>query len=323
MLPTSVRHGLLTDYGHGIHAIDSGFGGLQSDAVHVVIQDGRAALIDTAVNASVPRVLDALRSVGIAADAVDYVLLTHVHLDHAGGTGLLMQHLPSATLVVHSRGARHMIDPSKLSIATHAVYGADKARRMYGEILPVAANRVREVGDGATVDLNGREFLILDTPGHARHHVCFRDALTGHVFTGDTFGFALPVFDSGNTRHVFPTLTPTQLEPNRLKASIDRIVALDPEAVYVTHYGRAGDVVRLGADLHRLIDAQVAIAMAARHLGRERKDRIMAGIADLIDHESHRSHWQLQGQEAVHRLASDVELNAQGLGIWLDSLEEK
>jgi hypothetical protein len=132
--------GHLHSFGDGIHAIDSGFGRPLLDAVHVIEHEGRAALVDAAVNASVPRVLGALAALGIARDAVDYILLTHVHLDHAGGAGLLMRELPNAKLTVHPRGARHMIDPAKLTTATHAVYGQGAA--MYSDILPVPRERV-------------------------------------------------------------------------------------------------------------------------------------------------------------------------------------
>ena len=308
----------VSDFGNGIHAIDSGFGRPLLDAVHVIVHDGRAALVDAAVNAGVPRVLGALAGLGIGRDAVDYVILTHVHLDHAGGAGLLMRELPNAKLTVHPRGARHMIDPAKLTTATWAVYGEAKARAMYGDILPIAAERVIETPDGARIDLAGRELQFLDTPGHARHHVCIRDALSGHFFTGDTFGFVFRELDHDGRRHVFPTLTPTQLEPDELHRSIDRIMSFAPEAVYATHFGQATDTPRLAADLHRLIDAQVEVALRHEKAGESRKQRIMDGIAALVADEAVRQNWGLQGQAALDYFAADIELNAQGLEYWLD-----
>lgn len=310
----------LSDFGNGIYTIDSGFGRPLLDAVHVIEHDGRAALVDTAVNASVPRILDTLAAMGIAKDAVDYVILTHVHLDHAGGAGLLMRELPNARLTVHPRGARHMIDPAKLTTATYAVYGEAKARAMYGEILPVPAERVIETPDGATVELAGRELLFLDTPGHARHCVCIRDGLTGHFFTGDTFGFIFRELDARGRRHVFPTLTPTQLEPEELHRSIDRIMSHAPAAVYATHYGKAEDTRRLAADLHRLIEVQVDVALREKNAGSARKTRIMDGIARIVEEEAIRQGWPLHGQAALDFFAADIELNAQGLEVWLDGL---
>lgn len=311
-------HNNIFSFGHGIHAIDSGFGRPLLDAVHVIEHDGRAALVDTAVNASVPRVLTALAAMDIPCEAVDYVILTHVHLDHAGGAGLLMRELPNAKLTVHPRGARHMIDPAKLTAATYAVYGEDKARAMYGDILPVPKERVIETPDGAIVSLAGRELLFLDTPGHARHHVCIRDGLTGHFFTGDTFGFLFRELDAHGRRHAFPTLTPSQLEPDELHRSIDRIMSHGPAAVYGTHFGHADDTPRLAADLHRLIDAQVEVARKAKGTGSARKVRIMEGISVIVEDEARRQDWPLQGQAALDFFAADIELNAQGLETWLD-----
>src|SRR4051812_12845578 len=125
------------DYDFGISAIDSGYQRPQLDAIHLIVEDGRAAIVDTGINSSVPRVLSALRAKGIALSAVDYVVLTHIHLDHAGGAGLLLSQLPNALLTVHPRGARHMIDPAKLIASTQAVYGVEQTREIYGEILPV------------------------------------------------------------------------------------------------------------------------------------------------------------------------------------------
>ncbi len=185
------------DYEHGISAIDSGYGRPMLDAVHLMIEEGRAAVIDTGCNDSVPRILQALRARGIPLDRVDWVLLTHVHLDHAGGAGLLLSQLPEARIAVHPRGARHMIDPARLMQGTIEVYGEAQARAMYGELVPVPAERIVEVGDGAEIALAGRAIRVLDTPGHARHHVCYLDTGTSHAFTGDTFGLSYRELDDG------------------------------------------------------------------------------------------------------------------------------
>jgi hydroxyacylglutathione hydrolase len=310
----------ITDYENGILAVDSGCGGRpRLTAVHFIIEKGRAALVDTAMNSGVPRLMAALAAQGLAPEQVDFVILTHIHLDHAGAAGTLMTLLPQARLVVHPRGARHMADPAKLIEGTIAVYGAEAVRRIYGDILPIPAERIVEAQHGQTLDLNGRKLLLLDTPGHARHHICIRDERTGHIFTGDTFGFSYREYDRDGRCFAFPTTTPVQFDPPALHHSIDMLMAYSPEALYVTHFGQVRDIPRLGADLHRLIDALVALALPLRDAGESRHAQLKRAIQRLAVEEAAEKNWGLQGAEMLHLLNMDLELNAQGLGVWLDA----
>ena len=307
------------DYPHGISAVDSGYVRPQLDAIHLVVEQGRVAVVDTGTNDSVPLVLAALADKGLGADAIDYVLLTHVHLDHAGGAGLLMQKAPNARLVVHPRGARHMIDPSKLMAATRAVYGAEAASAMYGNIEPVAADRVIEATNRSTVALAGRTFTFHDTPGHARHHNCIQDGATGHLFTGDMFGLSYREFDRDGRQFVFPATTPTQFDPVAFHASIDRMMALRPEALYLTHYGRVVDVPRIAADLLRLVDAHAELGRRCAAIddrGR-RLDALSAGVRAIALAEAARQPWGLTGADVERVLEIDIRLNADGLASWI------
>ena len=309
----------ITDYEHGISAIDSGFGRPQLAAIHLIAEGDRAALVDTGSNASLPIVMQALKAKGLTPAQVEYVILTHIHLDHAGGAGALMQALPNARLTVHPRGARHMVDPARLVAGTIAVYGEAQARRMYGEILPIPAGRIVETPEGATIRLGERALTFLDTPGHARHHVCIRDDRSDHVFAGDMFGLSYRELDVDGRQFAFPTTTPVQFEPAAMHASIDRLLALQPEAIYVTHFGQVRDVPRLGADLHRLIDAHVAAALRHRNAGAGRHERIKADLTAILLDEARRHGWRMALDGLLRLMAADVELNAQGLGAWLDS----
>src|SRR5690606_20624797 len=134
---TAARAVRTIDFEHGVTAVDTDYVRPFLDASHLIVDKGRAAFVDTGVNDSVPLLLEALRQKDIDAGDVDFVFLTHVHLDHAGGAGLLMQHLPNAMALLHPRGARHMIDPGKLIKGSEAVYGTENLRQMYGEILPI------------------------------------------------------------------------------------------------------------------------------------------------------------------------------------------
>jgi hydroxyacylglutathione hydrolase len=311
------------DYGHGISAIDSVYDRRMQTAIHLLVEKGRAALVDTGTANAVPYVLKALEAKGIAPAQVDYVLLTHVHLDHAGGAGQLMARFPNARLSVHPRGARHMVDPSRLVAATVAIYGEEAMRRTYGEIRPVPEERVIETPEGTTLDLGGRGLLFLDAPGHARHHVVIRDARTGHIFVGDNFGLSYRELDQDGRQYVFPTSSPSQFDPPQLRRTVDRVLSYGPEALYLAHFGRLTNPQALGADLHRLIDAHAALGERHRDAGAERKRLLVEGVRSLLLEEKERQGWRLPSEKLLEVFALDIELNAQGLESWLDSQRGK
>jgi len=303
---------------HGITTIDTGYGDRpRFCAAYLLVQDGRAAFIDCGSNDSVPRMLAALEAQGLARDAVDWLILTHVHLDHAGGAGALMRELRNARLVVHPRGAPHMIDPSKLVAGATAVYGEAAFARHYGTLLPVPSERVVEAADGHVVELAGRPLLCVDTPGHARHHIAVWDAASRGWFSGDIFGLSYREFDTAQGAFIVPTTSPVQFDPGEMLASLRRMLAAEPAAVYLTHYGRVDEVQRLGADLLEQVDAMVALAREcdgdpARHA------RLVAALTALYV-ERARRHGVADAQVCVPQLlAMDIELNAQGLEVWLD-----
>jgi glyoxylase-like metal-dependent hydrolase (beta-lactamase superfamily II) len=307
----------MTDLGHGIHAIDTGFQRPRFDAAYLMVQQGRAAFIDTGTNFAVPRLLAALTALGLGVEAVDWVIPTHVHLDHAGGVGLLMQSLPQAKLLVHPRGQRHMVDPSALWKGALAVYGEEEMRRSYGELVPVPEARSLASHDRMVVSLSGRPLQLMDTPGHARHHHCVWDAQSRGWFTGDTFGLSYREFDHPvNGPWILPTSTPVQFEPEALKTSIARLLSFEPEAMYLTHYGRLAQPQAMSKKLLTLLDGMVAIAQGTQ-AGPERHAQLMAGLRTLyLDSlRAHGCELPLAEQEAL--LAMDIELNAQGLSVWL------
>ncbi len=303
------------DLGAGVFAIDTGFQRPRFDAAYLIVHKGRAAFIDTGPNPAVPRLLAALEALGLARDAVDWVIPTHVHLDHAGGAGSLMRELPQATMVVHPRGAKHMIDPRALYGGSLAVYGEAEMARSYGTLVAVDEARVRLSHDGMDLVLGGERMLhFIDTPGHALHHHCVWDAATRGWFTGDTFGSSYREFDTANGAWQFPTTVPTQLDPPALRASVERLLSFEPACMYLTHYSRIVDVARAAAHMLALLDAMMAIAARcrgapARHAAIVRELEALYG-ASLREHGVERDKLAL--------LAMDIELNAQGLGIWLD-----
>jgi len=305
-----------TTLSDGITAIDTEYGGLLHDASHLIVENGRAAFIDTGVNKSVPLLLDALRQQDLDIGDADYVFLTHVHLDHAGGAGELMQALPNATCVVHRYGAPHMIDPTKLIAGTEAVYGIDETREMYGTIVAIDERRVHIPEDGDWLSFNGRALQFLNTEGHARHHHVINDPQSKGVFTGDSFGVSYRELDTEHGEIVFPTSTPVQFDPAEAHIAIDRIMACEPEQLFLTHYSRVGNVDRLASQMHAGIDAYVAMARRHEH-DDDHGAALREGLLDfyagqLVDH-GHSGDREMMREV----LGIDIELNAQGLEVWL------
>lgn len=305
------------DLGGGVIAIDTGFHRPRFDAAYLLIDDGHAAFVDTGTGHALPRLLATLQATGLTPANVDWVIPTHVHLDHAGGVGPLMRVLPNARALVHPRGARHMIDPSALYQGALAVYGQAEMDRSYGQLVGVPAERVLASTDGMQVPLGQRMLEVIDTPGHARHHHCIWDPVTRGWFTGDTFGLSYREFDVAGRAWIVPTSTPVQFEPEPLRASVLRLLARQPDCVYLTHYSRLGDVARLGAGMLALLDETVAMGLAVKDAP-QRHEALCEGLRRIYRRSLQAHGCVLSEAEVGESLALDVELSAQGLGIWLD-----
>lgn len=317
MLPT--RH-----HEHGIHTVDAGYLRPGLASIHFIVRDGHVALVDTGTLHSVPHILATLAELGLGPETVEYVIATHVHLDHAGAAGALLACCPNARLVVHPKGARHLIDPAKLMAGSIAVYGEELFHQLYGDIIPAPAERVIEADDGHRIDFHGRVLTFIDTPGHARHHFCIHDSVSNSIFTGDTFGISYREFDVGANENarpfIFPTTTPVQFEPEALHASIERLLALNPTAAYLTHYGRVTNLPLLAANLHTLIDEFVRLTRAVEGAGEARHDALKAAIEQSLIAAARAHGCTLATEHMRELLAGDVELNVQGLLVWRDRL---
>ena len=310
----------ITALNDGIFAVDTEYLRSLQDASHLIVQGARAAFVDTGTNDSVALLLDSLRQRDLGVDDVDFVFLTHVHLDHAGGAGLLMSKLPNARCVIHPRGAPHMIEPTKLIRGTEGVYGVERTREMYGEILPIDEHRVVVAEDEGWIDFNGRRMQTLFTEGHARHHYCLNDPTSRGVFTGDNFGVSYRELDTANGEFIYPTSTPASFDPAEAHKSVDRIMACEPEQVYLTHYSRVRDLDRLAADMHAGIDAYKEMALACRDAD-NRGDALEAAMYDYLS--TRLLAHGFEGDEDTMRsiMGVDVTLNAAGLVSWLQRLD--
>lgn len=304
----------VTDYPDGISAIDTEYVRPMMDASHLVVRDGLAAFVDTGTTYSVPLLLAALDGKGIPRDAVEYVLVTHVHLDHAGGAGELMAALPRATAVLHPRGAPHLADPTRLIEGSIQVYGKKAFHDLYGEIRPIPKDRIRTVDDGDTLKLGSGTLEFLHTEGHARHHYCIVDHQTGGIFSGDSFGLSYRELDTDRGEFIFPSTTPVQFDPDAAVATVDRLMSLTPSAIYLTHYSRVLDLWRLAEDLKRDVRAYADMALA---IGPGDDAALEAGLREYMYSrlDAHGCDDDPAWREEV--IGGDIRLNTQGLAVWL------
>jgi len=306
---------------NGIYIVDSGYGGQpRAAAVHFVVDHGRVAIIDTGSNASVPHILSALACLNIVPEAVKWVIPTHLHLDHAGGLGSLMCALPCARAIIHPSAVNHLAHPARLWEKTIKAFGLEQSFRLYGRLTPVDEERIIPSRDGMELPLGDRVLKLFDAPGHARHHIVIWDESARAFFAGDAFGISYREFDVSKRSFVFPSSSPPQFDPIAMIESIVRMLAHDPEAMYLAHYGKVMGIERLANDLFRLIHAQMAIAKAARGSGLARHVEILSGLEELVREENARQQWALNEEISLNLLRPDLCLNAQGLEIWLDRL---
>ncbi len=289
--------------------IDCDYMGPGFAAAYLRIERGEAAFIECNTAHAVPRLLAALERQGLSTEAVRYVIVTHVHLDHAGGASALMKACPRATLLAHPRAARHLIDPSKLVASATAVYGADRFRELYGAIDPIEPARARALDDETEVELGGATLRFLHTRGHANHHFVVHDPAQDTVFTGDTFGLVYPALQDRGV-FAFPSTSPTDFDPGEARRSIDRVLALGTSSACLTHFGEQRELPAIAAQLRRWIDVSEA-AMAEA-------DRGDAHVRTLLEQEMRRAADEIQLTMTAERWAMldlDLQLNAQGIVI--------
>ncbi len=301
----------------GIYCVDTGFVREHFDASYMVLDGDEVAFIDVGTNFSVPRFLNTLDELGLSTQQVKYIVLTHVHLDHAGGAGEMMRVCKQAQLLVHPRGARHMIDPSALRAGAVGVYGEEIVEQSYGQLLPIAADRVVEVGEGHQIQLGKRVLHCLDTPGHAKHHIAIWDPFSRGVFTGDTFGLSYREFDTDQGAFIMPTTTPIQFDPEALKDSVLRISALKPDCLFPTHFSRINGVERLKDLFLEQLDEIVVLAKQLK-TDPKRHDLLKDGMARIHINHLKTMNCKLSPAEITEFLKIDLELNALGIAHWLD-----
>jgi glyoxylase-like metal-dependent hydrolase (beta-lactamase superfamily II) len=296
---------------HGISCIDTGYMRPGLAACYLVCRGDEAAIIETGTSLSVERILLAMRSRGISPSQIRYVIPTHVHLDHAGGAGALLPHLPNATVIVHPRGARHLIDPTRLIAGAEQVYGKARLAELYGEIAPIPEARIKAAENGSTWALGDSTLLMRDAPGHARHHFCVWDERSGGWFSGDAFGVAYPELSRGADICILPTTTPVQFEPEPMVQTIRLLMSYQPRSIYLTHFGRIRVSARVADSLIRQIDDYLRVAKL-----HDDESAMRAALSDLAVAEARNCGCAWPEPVLRDFLDLDVNLNAQGLMIW-------
>jgi glyoxylase-like metal-dependent hydrolase (beta-lactamase superfamily II) len=302
--------------GNGVYHIDAHYVKPGVASLYCVVHHQQVAIIETGTAHSLPYVRNLLTQLGLSAQQVRYVVPTHVHLDHAGGAGVMMREFPQAELIIHPRGARHMIDPAKLVTATRGIYGDKAFDDLYGEIPPIDASRVIAAEHGFSFKLDDREFTIIDTPGHAYHHFCVVDPASKGVFTGDTFGLSYPNLRYQGNRFIMPTTTPSHFDPAALHKSIDLIMSYQPQRMYLTHFNMLPDPSALVDHYHTMVDRYVELTLSVKPDSEEALSRLMQAMGELLMDE-----FDLEQDTISNQLAMDIKLNCQGLAHWYQHRE--
>ncbi|MER6829747.1 MBL fold metallo-hydrolase [Streptosporangium sp. NPDC000563] len=304
----------ITALGGDVYEIDTRMAGYSSITAGYLILGDRPCLVETGTSTSAPVVRDALTSLGVGPGDLATVVVTHIHLDHAGGVGDIAGFYPNAEIVVHQKGARHLADPSRLMASARMVWG-DKLDTLFGELSPTEASRIRALDDTDTIDLgNGRTLNSHYSPGHAKHHVGLIDSGTGDLYVGDAAGVYLP--ETGDLR---PATPPPDFDLRTALDSIALFKALGPQRLLFSHYGPVTDVeeilgrsaeeLRVWVDLTRQahtegMDLDHAVAMV-----RERtRDRYAALKTDEATAEQ-------------FELLSGAPSNVAGILHWLDRIQ--
>lgn len=229
--------------------IDCDYFGPEFAAAYLLVEGDETAFVEANTTHAVPRLLRALEHAGRTAESVRYVIVTHVHLDHAGGASALMQACPNATVLAHPRAARHLVDPSRLVASARSVYGDAQFDALYGRIDPIDEARVRVMQDEETLEWGARRLRFLHTRGHANHHFVVHDSKSDAVFSGDAFGLCYPALQT-NGLFILPSTSPTDFDPDAARQSVHRI-ARTGTRVFLTHYGEVKEVEEAAAELDR------------------------------------------------------------------------
>lgn len=306
-----------------LHAFDreSGIGTIDCHYVkpllacaYIMVEGDDVAFVENNTSLAHPLLMAGLAELGLHREQVKYIIITHVHLDHAGGTGLLAKECPQAQVLAHPAAARHMIDPSRLIASSIKVYGEGNFRRLYGDVLPVPEHRVRTMEDNESLAFGSRLLRFLHTRGHANHHFCVHDSRSNGVFTGDSFGIAYPILQSTGP-FIYPTSTPTDFDPAEAFKTLTRIRETGCSRLYLTHFGEFAHLAEGEKQMREglvVLEGLLDEATASSEPDDVLVPRLSAAIMGWMEgHAAARS--VSVSNEAREMMKLDAELNAQGI----------
>ncbi len=313
-----MTNAIYRDLGQGISCIDANYGQPGIACFYLLQHHGVCAIIETGTARSVDNLQHCLAQKSISASQIRYIIPTHVHLDHAGGAGAMMALFPAATLLVHPKGAKHLIDPQRLVASSIEVYGQKAFTALYGEVVPVAAHRVQTVEDEFELDLNGRKLHFRHTPGHADHHFCVWDELSNGWFSGDMFGVSYQSMRFARGDFVMASTTPTQFRPEAFLDSVELLKSYSPSRMYVTHFGELTYSDELATLLCKQVQAYPEIARECAGDSRRLEQRIMDFTLECL------APLDPPGGLQVFRsmIQPDAQLNAQGMAVWFSRMQK-
>lgn len=303
---------------NSIELVDSGLIRKEFAGSYLVTKGNETAVIEVSTSHGVEPILNRLKKNSIALESVKYIIVTHIHLDHAGGAGKLLTHLPNAKLIVHPSGAKHMVDPAKLIAGANAVYGEDVVKRDYGEIVPIPEDRIIECKDNQEFDLGDKKFTTIHTPGHARHHISIFDNETSSLFTGDSFGLSYPEMTTDKGRFYQPTTTPTAFEYDKMMDSIKKMMILEPKRVYFTHYGYTDNIEELEKQVTTRLTDYVTLTEKTKDSGENRVKDLEKLLSNYYIKEAKHHGSILSDKEILDLFDIDIKLNAMGLALWFE-----
>jgi glyoxylase-like metal-dependent hydrolase (beta-lactamase superfamily II) len=285
----------------------------QFAASFLLVKEGAAFFVECNTTHAIPYLLAAVEKEGLTADDVQGLLITHVHLDHAGGTGAFLKTFPKAKVYAHPKAARHLVDPSKLIASATAVYGEATLKKWYGTILPCDPNRVVVLEDGDSVSFQGSVMLTKHLRGHANHHLVMIEPETRTLFSGDSFGVAYPELNHKKGDVILASTSPTDFDGNAALQSIDWILAQTPKQIALTHFGMISeDKILVFA---KILKDELEFSMELMQQTMREKlsvESIEERLRDFILRyfENRGTHLD---QEDLRLLALDLKVNAQGL----------